>query len=269
MIRGGASPSQAFQAAFNEGEITSTTCAIRVKGYINSLSIWSDVAKKISGSEANFSASNIKSSTATSSIGSYKETSIPRLRDWLTKYDSNLFFRLQYIFKEVMLPAASTTKKYIDDYPSITKEEAKSYCSALLSLTENARLFKDQFKNIALLDLTNEHRLFYEKMKRLTDEGVSKIVTGSEGLYVSDCTTATTSESEKKRNGITLKDVFGAILQGLAIYGSSIAQDTGGGYMPRLRCSEISSWNIAQTLLQEGYEYLDRDNDGEACEELR
>ena len=36
-----------------------------------------------------------------------------------------------------------------------------------------------------------------------------------------------------------------------------------------LRCSEISSWDKAQLLLQEGHVYLDRDNDGEACEGLR
>ena len=41
------------------------------------------------------------------------------------------------------------------------------------------------------------------------------------------------------------------------------------GTNARLRCSEISSWDEAQILLQEGHVYLDRDNDGEACEGLR
>ncbi len=41
------------------------------------------------------------------------------------------------------------------------------------------------------------------------------------------------------------------------------------GTNARLRCSEISSWDKAQLLLQEGHVYLDRDNDGEACERLR
>lgn len=41
------------------------------------------------------------------------------------------------------------------------------------------------------------------------------------------------------------------------------------GSNARLRCSEISSWDKAQLLLQEGHVYLDRDNDGEACEGLR
>ena len=41
------------------------------------------------------------------------------------------------------------------------------------------------------------------------------------------------------------------------------------GINARLRCSEISSWDKAQLLLQEGHVYLDRDNDGEACEGLR
>ena len=41
------------------------------------------------------------------------------------------------------------------------------------------------------------------------------------------------------------------------------------GTNARLRCSEISSWDKAQLLLQEGHVYLDRDNDGEACEGLR
>ena len=38
------------------------------------------------------------------------------------------------------------------------------------------------------------------------------------------------------------------------------------GTNARLRCSEISSWDKAQLLLREGHVYLDRDNDGEACE---
>ena len=41
------------------------------------------------------------------------------------------------------------------------------------------------------------------------------------------------------------------------------------GTNARLRCSEISSLDKAQILLQEGHAYLDRDNDGEACEGLR
>ena len=41
------------------------------------------------------------------------------------------------------------------------------------------------------------------------------------------------------------------------------------GANARLRCSEISFWDKAQILLQEGHIYLDRDNDGEACEGLR
>ena len=41
------------------------------------------------------------------------------------------------------------------------------------------------------------------------------------------------------------------------------------GTNARLRCSEISSWDKAQLLLQEGHVYLDRDNDGEACKGLR
>ena len=41
------------------------------------------------------------------------------------------------------------------------------------------------------------------------------------------------------------------------------------GSNARLRCSEISSWDKAQMFLQEGHIYLDHDNDGEACEDLR
>ena len=41
------------------------------------------------------------------------------------------------------------------------------------------------------------------------------------------------------------------------------------GSNARLRCGEISSWDKAQLLLQEGHVYLDRDNDGEASEGLR
>ncbi len=41
------------------------------------------------------------------------------------------------------------------------------------------------------------------------------------------------------------------------------------GSNARIRCSEISSWDKAQILLKEGHNYLDRDNDGEACEGLR
>ena len=37
----------------------------------------------------------------------------------------------------------------------------------------------------------------------------------------------------------------------------------------KYRCKEIASWNKAQQLLRQGHTYLDRDNDGEACESLR
>ncbi|WP_342626225.1 MULTISPECIES: excalibur calcium-binding domain-containing protein [unclassified Prochlorococcus] len=37
----------------------------------------------------------------------------------------------------------------------------------------------------------------------------------------------------------------------------------------RYRCKDISSWSAAQELLRQGHTYLDRDNDGEACESLR
>ena len=37
----------------------------------------------------------------------------------------------------------------------------------------------------------------------------------------------------------------------------------------KYRCKEIISWNKAQQLLRQGHTYLDRDNDGEACESLR
>ena len=41
------------------------------------------------------------------------------------------------------------------------------------------------------------------------------------------------------------------------------------GSNAKLRCSDISSWDKAQILLREGHVYLDRDDDGEACEGLR
>jgi len=37
----------------------------------------------------------------------------------------------------------------------------------------------------------------------------------------------------------------------------------------RYRCSEISSYAKAQELLRQGHSYLDRNEDGEACESLR
>jgi micrococcal nuclease len=37
----------------------------------------------------------------------------------------------------------------------------------------------------------------------------------------------------------------------------------------RYRCSEIGNFARAQQLLREGHTYLDRDNDGVACERLR
>ena len=36
----------------------------------------------------------------------------------------------------------------------------------------------------------------------------------------------------------------------------------------RLRCADIGDWSKAQKFLQAGHSYLDRDNDGEACEAL-
>lgn len=37
----------------------------------------------------------------------------------------------------------------------------------------------------------------------------------------------------------------------------------------KYRCKDIVSWGKAQQLLRQGHTYLDRDNDGEACESLR
>ena len=37
----------------------------------------------------------------------------------------------------------------------------------------------------------------------------------------------------------------------------------------RYRCRDIGSWPKAQELLNQGHHYLDRDGDGEACENLK
>ena len=36
----------------------------------------------------------------------------------------------------------------------------------------------------------------------------------------------------------------------------------------KFRCDDIGDWSLAQDLLNKGHSYLDRDNDGEACEAL-
>ena len=36
----------------------------------------------------------------------------------------------------------------------------------------------------------------------------------------------------------------------------------------KYKCSDVADWGLAQQLLKEGHTYLDRDNDGEACEVL-
>ena len=36
----------------------------------------------------------------------------------------------------------------------------------------------------------------------------------------------------------------------------------------KYKCADIGDWNLAQKLLSQGHFYLDRDNDGEACEVL-
>jgi len=36
----------------------------------------------------------------------------------------------------------------------------------------------------------------------------------------------------------------------------------------KYKCADIGDWNLAQTLLNQGHSYLDRDKDGEACEVL-
>ena len=41
------------------------------------------------------------------------------------------------------------------------------------------------------------------------------------------------------------------------------------GTIQKYRCKDIGSWAKSQQLLREGHSYLDRDNDGEACESLR
>ena len=126
-----------------------------------------------------------------------------------------------------------------------------------------------EFKKIEFLDLTDAHRAIYKERLKDLEKYFDVILTNAQSLYASDCSSTSDQASKKKRNGITAKKVFMAILQGLASYGSSTLNNSGAGYTPRLRCSEISSWNNAQVLLQGGYGYLDRDNDGEACEELR
>ncbi len=36
----------------------------------------------------------------------------------------------------------------------------------------------------------------------------------------------------------------------------------------KYKCADIGDWNLAQKFLSQGHTYLDRDNDGEACEVL-
>ncbi len=67
------------------------------------------------------------------------------------------------------------------------------------------------------------------------------------------------SQARDSKKGIWSKATYGITRPWIYRSGSNL----------RLRCSEISSWDRAQILLQEGHAYLDLDNDGESCEELR
>ena len=41
------------------------------------------------------------------------------------------------------------------------------------------------------------------------------------------------------------------------------------GSSRKYRCKDIGSWSLAQQLLNQGHDYLDRNSNGEACESLR
>jgi endonuclease YncB( thermonuclease family) len=51
--------------------------------------------------------------------------------------------------------------------------------------------------------------------------------------------------------------------------GGQPPQAAGSLRTDRYTCKQIRSWSRAQQLLREGHTYLDRDNDGEACESLK
>jgi len=48
--------------------------------------------------------------------------------------------------------------------------------------------------------------------------------------------------------------------------GSTASSGSGTKTSGRYRCGEIGSWSKAQDLLKQGHAYLDRDSDGESCE---
>ena len=81
--------------------------------------------------------------------------------------------------------------------------------------------------------------------------------------YLSDCDGPNLllleSQARDSKKGIWSKSIHGITRPWIYRRGTNA----------RLRCSEISSWDKAQLLLREGHLYLDRDNDGEACEGLR
>ena len=82
------------------------------------------------------------------------------------------------------------------------------------------------------------------------------------------------AERWAEASGVGIWSVLGGInrpwdwRQGRNSRGASTAKPSFAN-SKRYRCSDIGNWARAQKLLEQGYTYLDRDRDGEACESLR
>jgi len=79
-------------------------------------------------------------------------------------------------------------------------------------------------------------------------------------------------ENEAKRQGIGIWSIGQSGITRPWDYrkggGSSTTKSSSNGSR-KYRCKDIGSWKRAQQLLSQGHNYLDRDDDGEACETLR
>ena len=94
--------------------------------------------------------------------------------------------------------------------------------------------------------------------------------------YIRGCDRQTYSnlENEARLNGSGVWGIPGGIQRPWDYRrnrkgGSSMSSGGGAPSSGKYRCKEIGSWSKAQDLLRQGHTYLDRDDDGEACESLK
>ena len=119
-----------------------------------------------------------------------------------------------------------------------------------------------------------------EVLKGSTNINQQQVASGNAFVYwqyISGCDRQTYSrmENDARLKRIGIWSVTGGIQRPWEYRryrkGATTATSPGGSSSSggKYRCSDIGSWDKAQVLLKQGHTYLDRDEDGDACESLR